>query len=90
VLTVTNGTQTAKIKLSGDYLTAKFTTGSDGHGGTTVVDPTASGAGEAASIHRFVAAAAALGTKAGAALEPVDSGPRPIHTLAAPRLTQAA
>jgi len=92
VLTVTNGTQTAKIKLTGDYLTSKFTTSRDDHGGTSVVDQTASSpsAGEAASVQRFVAAAAALGAKAGAALEPADPGSRGTYVaLAAPRLTQA-
>jgi hypothetical protein len=41
VLTVSNGTQTAKIHLTGDYLTSTFTLSSDGHGGTTVKDPPA-------------------------------------------------
>ena len=38
-LTVTNGTQTANIALSGNYLTSGWTLSSDGHGGTVVVDP---------------------------------------------------
>jgi hypothetical protein len=42
-LTVTDGTHTAKITLIGDYVGHTFTTSSDGHGGTTVVDPPASG-----------------------------------------------
>jgi hypothetical protein len=40
-LTVTDGTHTAHIKLIGDYLGSTFTASSDGHGGTTVVDPSA-------------------------------------------------
>jgi hypothetical protein len=40
VLTVTDGTHTAKITLEGNYLGHTFTTSSDGHGGTVVVDPT--------------------------------------------------
>jgi hypothetical protein len=41
VLTVSNGTQTAKIHLIGDYLGSSFTLAGDGHGGTTVKDPPA-------------------------------------------------
>jgi len=60
VLTVTEGTHTAHIRLSGDYTASTFTASSDGHGGTIVVDPTT-----AATAHRFVAAAAALGAGGG-------------------------
>jgi hypothetical protein len=56
-LTVTDGTHTARIKLSGDYSATTFTAASDGHGGTTVVDT----AGASASATRFVAAMAAFG-----------------------------
>ena len=38
-LTITNGTQTANIALTGDYLQSGWTLSSDGHGGTDVVDP---------------------------------------------------
>jgi len=55
VLTVTNGTQTAEINLTGDYLASAFTTSSDGHGGTTVVDPTGR-----AAIQHFIEAAARM------------------------------
>jgi hypothetical protein len=44
-LTVTDGSHTAKITLVGNYLGHTFTTSSDGHGGTTVVDPPAPGGG---------------------------------------------
>jgi hypothetical protein len=44
VLTVTDGTHTAHIHLLGNYLGATFKVSSDGHGGTTVVDPAAPGA----------------------------------------------
>jgi hypothetical protein len=40
-LTVTNGTQTAKVHLTGDYTAATFTLASDGHGGVLVKDPSA-------------------------------------------------
>jgi hypothetical protein len=39
VLTVTDGSHTAHIALTGDYTTSTFTAASDGHGGTSVVDP---------------------------------------------------
>ena len=39
-LTVTDGAKTAKIALSGNYLSSAWTLSSDGNGGTTVVDPT--------------------------------------------------
>ena len=38
-LTVSNGSQTANIKLAGDYLGSGWTLSSDGNGGTKVVDP---------------------------------------------------
>ena len=38
-LTVSDGTHTAKIALSGHYGPTSFTIASDGHGGTAVVDP---------------------------------------------------
>jgi hypothetical protein len=69
VLTVTNGTQTAAINLTGDYLASTFTTSADTSGGTTVVDPTGP-----AVVQRFVEAtarmaptAAATATRAGEA-----------------------
>ena len=41
-LTVTDGAETARIALSGDYLSSTWTLSSDGKGGTVVVDPTTS------------------------------------------------
>jgi hypothetical protein len=38
-LTVTDGTHTAKIGLLGNYVGHVFNVASDGHGGTTVIDP---------------------------------------------------
>ncbi|MEO8926849.1 MAG: hypothetical protein ABI306_06760, partial [Caulobacteraceae bacterium] len=61
-LTVTDGFHTAHIKLKGNYLSSHFKVSSDGHGGTTVVDPTA-----ASAAHQFIAAAAALGAHPAAA-----------------------
>ncbi len=39
VLTVSNGAQTDKIALLGNYMASTFTLHSDGHGGTNVIDP---------------------------------------------------
>ncbi len=39
VLTVTDGTHTAKITLTGNYLSSTFVVATDGHGGTLVHDP---------------------------------------------------
>jgi hypothetical protein len=44
-LTVSDGTHTASVALSGNYSLANFTASSDGHGGTAVVDPPALPAG---------------------------------------------
>jgi hypothetical protein len=38
-LTVSDGVHTAHLTLLGQYITAQFTSGSDGHGGTVVTDP---------------------------------------------------
>ena len=40
-LTVSDGTHTANIALDGNYSLANFTAYSDGHGGTSIVDPPA-------------------------------------------------
>ena len=39
---MTDGTKTARVALSGNYLSSSWTLSSDGKGGTTVVDPTTS------------------------------------------------
>jgi hypothetical protein len=41
VLTVSNGIQTTRVKLTGDYTAATWTLASDGHGGAIVKDSTA-------------------------------------------------
>jgi hypothetical protein len=41
-LTVTDGSETAKIALTGDYLSSTWSLSSDGKGGTNIVDPTVS------------------------------------------------
>jgi hypothetical protein len=40
-LTVTDGSHSANIALTGNYLSSTWTLSSDGHGGTFVVDPPA-------------------------------------------------
>jgi hypothetical protein len=42
-LTVKDGTHTANVVLLGNYMASMFVASSDGHGGTSVVDPPALG-----------------------------------------------
>jgi len=72
-LTVTDGTHTAKIKLSGNYTASAFTVASDGHGGTKVVDPPG-----AAQANAFIAAMASIGANIAA---PLAAGVEAPHTL---------
>ena len=68
VLTVTDGTHTAKINLKGNYTTSTFIASSDGHGGTIVVDPKAKDlavATAALSPHPLIAAMGAFGADMG-------------------------
>ncbi len=78
VLTVTDGSHTAAIKLRGDYRGVVFTASSDGHGGTNVV------AGSApAGAHAFVEAMAGLGAASGAAISTATAaGPAPLSLIA--------
>ncbi len=63
VLTVTDGTHTAKINLVGDYTHSTFEASSDGSGGVIVVDPMPqSHASPATTPAAFVAAMAAMGS----------------------------
>jgi hypothetical protein len=79
VLTVKSGAETAKIALTGNYTASTFTLANDGHGGTTVTDPTpGSVAGPPAPPwrigpepifpHPLVAAMAGFGGASGAGL----------------------
>ena len=83
VLTVTDGTHTAKINLKGNYLGSTWIASSDGHGGTTVVDPRArAGASPlalAAAMAAMAPASAPTGTQT---VEPWRSTTTP---LIAPR-----
>ena len=49
-LTVTDGTHTATIALSGNYLTSSFVASNDGHGGVDIIDPPVAGASTGVSI----------------------------------------
>jgi hypothetical protein len=64
-LTVTDGTHTAKITLTGDYTASAFTVAPDGHGGTLVKDPPG-----AHAVAAFADAMAGLGPSAGAGTAP--------------------
>jgi hypothetical protein len=66
VLTVTDGTHTAKLKLAGAYAGTTFTVSSDGHGGTFIVDRTNPAAPHAGSRSlAFVSAMAGFGAGGG-------------------------
>jgi hypothetical protein len=89
-LTVTDGTHTAKITLEGDYAGHTFTASSDGHGGTTVVDPTTpTSGGHTTPLAPLVTAMAGFGGHGGSATTP-DAAWRPSSPLlATPRLAMA-
>ncbi len=93
VLTVTDGHHTAKIRFVGDYLTSKWILASDGHNGTTVVDPVAApaaGASSGSSAHSFIAAAAGLGaSQAGSSVQASPVQPDAQTLLAAPHTLSA-
>jgi len=79
VLTVTDGTHTAHIDLTGFYLGTIFLAASDGHGGTTVVDNRKPGAAPdvapgPAPAHLFIAAAAGLGSAPAAESARINHG----------------
>jgi hypothetical protein len=59
VLTVSDGTHTAKINLTGNYTASTFTASSDGAGGVIVVDPTP-GQAQAPSPAGFASALASV------------------------------
>jgi len=92
VLTVTDGTHTAHLHLSGNYLAATFTASSDGHGGVIIHDPTHTASAPpspAPPPHRFIAAMAGLGaTPAGPVHLPIAIH-APTALLATPRLDTA-
>jgi hypothetical protein len=84
VLTVTDGTHTARIHLIGDYTASTFTPSSDGHGGTRVVDPTAAAAGRTPPMAPLVTAMAGFGGRAGFGLAPAPVPRLAVAALARP------
>lgn len=85
VLTVTDGTNTARIALTGDYAGSTWTVASDGDGGTTVVDPASGGAARQAPGALLITAMAAFPRAAAAAV--AGGAPHPLlePILATPR-----
>jgi len=77
VLTVTDGTNTAHIKLTGNYTSSTFEVADDGHGGTIVTDPSSANV----QHHAVAQFAQAL-----AGFSPVESGASG-HLSASPRST---
>jgi hypothetical protein len=67
-LTVTDGTHTAHLKFSGNYLTSTWVVSTDSHGGTKVVDPMKPGSGPVPD-HPLIGAIAGFAPSTGA-----DSG----------------
>ena len=86
VLTVTDGTHTARISLTGDFRNTAFMASDDGHGGVGVI---ASASLLAAATHRFIAAAAGLPAAAGGANVHHFEGGDHERSLAIPRAAQA-
>jgi hypothetical protein len=85
VLTVSDGTHTALIDLTGDYLGDTFTAASDGHGGAVVTAMATT-----PSPHAFVAAMAAMGAgDAGPIHASLDTARGIAPFLAGPRLQTA-
>ncbi|MBA3811163.1 MAG: hypothetical protein H0X27_05875 [Caulobacteraceae bacterium] len=68
VLTVTDGTHTARLRLAGDYRSSTFVAAADGHGGTIIHGPASLAAKLPPAGQRFIAAMAGLGG-GGAGLE---------------------
>jgi hypothetical protein len=87
VLTVTDGTHTAKIDLTGDYLTSTFTVASDGHGGTTVTDPPAAATRPPVTTLPLITAMAGFGGAGagGTGGHADDAWPRAPTVLISPR-----
>jgi hypothetical protein len=79
-LTVNDGTHSALIHLTGDYLGDSFVAASDGKGGVTVTAMAAA----TSSARTFAAAMAGFGAGAAASPEPPDLHARDRATLFAP------
>ncbi len=92
ILTVTDGTHTAHIRLAGNFTGSTFIASSDGHGGVTVIDPPNGGSAsvvplrplDTAARHQFIAAMAGLGGSAAGAIHTSEAGPVHAPILAKP------
>jgi hypothetical protein len=85
VLTVKSGSEVAKIKLTGDYLSSTFTLGKDAGSGTIVTDPPESATKPPIATLPLITAMAALGGAGGAARDlPAIAPPARLFTLAMP------
>jgi hypothetical protein len=86
ILTVRDGTEVARIALSGNYLSSTFVCSSDGAGGVLIHDPSQGARVPPPSPHALVAAMAAMGSRSAPlathAAEPWRSG---ATSLIAPR-----
>ncbi|MGI8839602.1 MAG: beta strand repeat-containing protein [Caulobacteraceae bacterium] len=94
VLTVTDGTHTAHINLTGDYRHSTFVAASDGHGGIIIHDPTRPAASVPAAssppaVQPFVAAMAGLGGAGAEAVGVANTLREPEPALMAPRTIAA-
>jgi hypothetical protein len=84
VLTVTDGTHTAKIHLAGNFTGSTWILAGDGHGGTTVVDPPAAGTADAAPLASAIASFAPAAIAPMATAQPVHVGRDVLGLIAAP------
>jgi hypothetical protein len=89
VLTVTDGTHTAHIHLTGNYTASTWILSNDGGGGTVVVDPTAPK--PAAQVIALAHAVAIFGAAGGGGTAAVPSGGPPVSLpmLASPHAVAA-
>jgi hypothetical protein len=78
VLTVSDGSHTARLNLVGDYTGSTFTAASDGSGGVIVTDPTPETTRAViASPQAFVTAMSTMSPRYAALTGPLGEGPRP-------------
>ena len=74
---MTDGTHTAHIGLAGNFTASSFTTSSDGHGGTIVVDPAKQSAvamAKPAAVLPFITAMAGFDPGGGHWVPTAESG----------------
>ena len=91
VLTVSDGTHTARIALTGNYTGVTFTAASDGHGGVSVVDTPTPGAPrpQNTAAHTFIAAMAGFGAPAASHIQTRETWAPRQSLLMSPRVAIA-